>query len=657
MVDKNVNITADLYRCGLRLTLAVLLFMVFSNSLVAKHTIDNKGTINSISDVHNKGGKVLFNRYAYKLEKRGDRQFIKGNYDRAFVTYEKAVAHLVEYPIQKTTMSRKMARLYTSCQQYIKAANHYSYVFEEAPNELSVFDVCNYTDILRSNGDNRRAEIICRHYAFDEAYNTNQRYMNTLQALSDNRYYNNVGEHEFIVSKLKFNTNDSEYYIDYYDGKPFYITSRSHMKDPNKIFYHQNRYYYCNDSLNIDMVFPFIPLDFQEGPIAINDNSDILVVTVNKYNGMDKISIKDESIGLVRTRLYAAYFDDKKGRWSKFKPMFPNESEEYSYAHPMFTNGDKSILFCSNRAGGYGGMDIYITHRNSDNTWTKPQNLGKHINTEANEIFPVAGEGCISFSSNGHVGNGGYDVYNIGYNSKGVVAGSLFHYPYPINSPYNDFSLKQGGESMHMISDRSRSSFDDIYAVRKIQTTALSDDVKSPAMLKKYALNGLTQVISGYEKHKAVTKQTVDGESMMYARLREGELLLTLYYEFDTDELTNEHISQIKDVMSNTSLGRVSEILVVGFADKLGSKQYNNTLSYSRADKVAKYLQTNYHIEKIKAEGRGRMFLSKEEMMKSKHLYFIYDNELTNNEEALEREITRYKKARKVDIIIKKIKN
>ncbi len=653
------TIYANSTNMGLKYLALVLLILVFCNSSLYAKYYNNYKPVRGLAKSTDKKStiRIDFNKAADKLEKRADKQFIKGNFDRAFTQYEKAIEKATSNHSQKVEISRKVARLYTYCQQYTNASTHYGYVYENRPKDLSVTDVCNYIDMLRANEKDHQAEVVCRFYAFDEVYNVSQRYMNTLQAISKNRHYYSVGEQEYTLSKFDFNTDKSEYFIDHYNGKPYYIASNSHMKDPEKVYYHQNRYYYCADSLNTGMVFPFIPRDFQEGPIAINDSNNVIVVTANKYNGMDQISLKEETIGLYSTKLYASYFNKKKNRWTKFIPLF-SEEDDFSYAHPVFINGDKSILFCSNRPGGFGGMDIYISHRNENNEWSKPANLGKHINTEANEIFPNVNGEYISFSSNGHVGNGGYDIYEIGFSNNSVLDGSLYHYPYPINTYYNDFGLKYQGEHVYMVSDRGRDNYDDVYRVYKKETAINSADIKSTTLEQKYALNGLGSVIKGFNKYQKKSNQFVDGESELYARYREGELLLTLYYDFDSATLTQQHIDQIKSVLENTSLKDISEVLVVGFSDKLGSKAYNKNLSFERADKVVKYLQSQCDFDRISAEGRGRLFLDEEDMIKNNKLYFIYDNELLNMErQAFNAEVEKYKEARKVDVIIKKIKN
>lgn len=86
-------------------------------------------------------------------------------------------------------------------------------------------------------------------------------------------------------------------------------------------------------------------------------------------------------------------------------------------------------------------------------------NLGADVNTEGNEIFPVLYEGRLIFSSNGLPGFGGYDLFNADYDQEGVVPGSVRHFPYPVNSVFNDyFMCPLDLRTAYFVSDREMES-------------------------------------------------------------------------------------------------------------------------------------------------------------------------------------------------------
>ena len=76
---------------------------------------------------------------------------------------------------------------------------------------------------------------------------------------------------------------------------------------------------------------------------------------------------------------------------------------------------NKTIIFVSDRPGGLGGTDLYISRLLDNGTYSKPKNLGAKINTSYNEFSPfIHSDGkTISFSSEGHKGMGGYDIFSI----------------------------------------------------------------------------------------------------------------------------------------------------------------------------------------------------------------------------------------------------
>ncbi len=118
----------------------------------------------------------------------------------------------------------------------------------------------------------------------------------------------------------------------------------------------------------------------------------------------------DRSDGQGETDLYTADIVD--GRISNITNMGPVVNSKYWESQPCISADGKSIYFISNRKGGRGGTDIYVTTR-TGSTWGQPVNLGPTINTSKNERSPyVSGDGGILyFASNGIAGFGGYDIF------------------------------------------------------------------------------------------------------------------------------------------------------------------------------------------------------------------------------------------------------
>ncbi len=136
------------------------------------------------------------------------------------------------------------------------------------------------------------------------------------------------------------------------------------------------------------------------------------------------------------------YQSNRKGRDQWDEPiMLPFCDTGYTYGHPSLSADGNALYFSSDMPGGYGGKDIWVvTFVKRGKTWSDPINLGPTINTDKDEMYPsVADDGTLYFSSNGHVGMGGLDMF------KSTGAGNEWSKPenlkYPLNSGGDDFSL------------------------------------------------------------------------------------------------------------------------------------------------------------------------------------------------------------------------
>ncbi len=134
--------------------------------------------------------------------------------------------------------------------------------------------------------------------------------------------------------------------------------------------------------------------------------------------------------------LYISNF--RRGGWTEPTPMRINDPKAWD-SSPVFSLDGNSIIFASNRKGGYGGTDLYIASRNRRGRFTDVRNLGSQINTAGNEMFPhVATTGDLYFASNGHPGLGGLDIFVAARRGGKQVIENLGP---PINTSSDDFGI------------------------------------------------------------------------------------------------------------------------------------------------------------------------------------------------------------------------
>jgi outer membrane protein OmpA-like peptidoglycan-associated protein len=149
----------------------------------------------------------------------------------------------------------------------------------------------------------------------------------------------------------------------------------------------------------------------------------------------NKIKFKNSTSNF---RIAFGFLDDKKQL--KKVTYYPKEADGYSYGHPFFDAKTKRLYFISDMPGGSGGTDIYYILMNEDGYASEPVNLGKKVNSFANEMFPSIFDNHLYFSSDLFIGKGGLDVYS------SEIKNSEFEYPLllsdSINSSADDFDYK-----------------------------------------------------------------------------------------------------------------------------------------------------------------------------------------------------------------------
>ena len=196
--------------------------------------------------------------------------------------------------------------------------------------------------------------------------------------------------------------------------------------------------------------------------------------------------------------------------------------------HPCLGPDDKYLYFVSSDYNSNGGRDIFLTTYNRrEDRWENPTNLGSKVNTSEDERFPyVHGDGYLYFTSNGHPGMGGWDVFKVKLGEDGLPAGEVKNMEAPINSSYDDFHLvwEPGGdtEKGFVSSNREDGGLDDnIYAVYR---TPLVYNLEGVVASSKTG-----EPISGAE----VTMESADGQSYKVIADEDG------YYIFDDTKIVD----------------------------------------------------------------------------------------------------------------------
>jgi hypothetical protein len=179
------------------------------------------------------------------------------------------------------------------------------------------------------------------------------------------------------------------------------------------------------------------------------------------YDGTELYLYREDELD---GNLYVSYF--KEGEWSKIKKLGPNINTKYWESHADISANGQKLYFTSNREGGYGELDIYVSQRNPDGTWGEPQNLGSSINSQWREDTPHLTEDGekIFFSSEGHHNMGGFDMFVAQKTPNGWSTPN--NLGYPLNTPDDDkflMPLNKGEIAYHAKFNKNIPGKKDIY--------------------------------------------------------------------------------------------------------------------------------------------------------------------------------------------------
>lgn len=137
------------------------------------------------------------------------------------------------------------------------------------------------------------------------------------------------------------------------------------------------------------------------------------------------------------------YYTMKNGEyWSSIRPIDAvNRPDSWESQPSISANGDR-LFFVSNREGGQGGLDIYMSRFRPDGTWSTPENLGPVINTPGNEKSPFihSDSRTLYFASDGQPGMGGYDIF-YAHQNESAEYNKPINIGYPINKESDQLGL------------------------------------------------------------------------------------------------------------------------------------------------------------------------------------------------------------------------
>lgn len=333
--------------------------------------------------------------------------------------------------------------------------------------------------------------------------------------------------------------------------------------------------------------------------------------------------------------------------WSKASTIEVTRDTLSSYAHPAISPDGYWLYFCSDMPGGMGGLDIWRMRVN-DNGTGGVENLGPSINTEGDEMFPTfRPNGDLYFSSDGHPGLGGLDIFIALPDSAGG-SWTIEHPGYPLNSQGDDFGMTFEGllNKGYFSSNRGDAKgWDHIYSFYNpeiVQTVkgwvyeqdgyelpnALVYMVGNDGTNTKLSVRGdgsFTQEINpyvdyvflgtckGYLNHKEQLSVEPVEESTEYvlqfplASITAPVLIDNIFYDFDKATLRPESTVALDALVVLLNDNPNVTIELSAHCDYRGSAEYNKALAQRRAEAVVDYLiSQGIESERLSPVGYGK---------------------------------------------------
>ncbi len=215
------------------------------------------------------------------------------------------------------------------------------------------------------------------------------------------------------------------------------------------------------------------------GAATFNQTGNEMFFTRNNENGKNEKNI-------INLKIYTAQLSNNI--WQNVQEL-PLNDEHFSNCHPSLSTDGRELYFASNRPGGFGGMDIYVS-KNINGVWQQPQNLGATINSEGNELFPfISATDVLYFAANNTQSIGGLDIFKAARAAGAVKFNPAINLGKDFNSEADDFGIctnESGTEGYFSSNRKGGKGGDDIYHFKWTQV-ALPREQLSLAVYDAYS--------------------------------------------------------------------------------------------------------------------------------------------------------------------------
>jgi tetratricopeptide (TPR) repeat protein len=530
--------------------------------------------------------------YGQKELKRAEVQSQSGAYEKAIKNYE---LHLKDNPTDYNAVFQ-LAEAYKASGNLYQAHLWYQSIPEEAAVSAEVYK--NHGDLLKNMF--RYDDALIKYQTYSEFHpEKGQRLIDGIEYARSEM----AAQPRYDTENLPFNTSVSDFAMNFYRGITVYSSFREDM-----LMSEQERE--MNPDLNKHKTIAIHPVRKKSYFIKnhkgeINGAGPVSFSEDGSKCAFIQAEIKDNNNiirGIKSSTLYLAEVD-ASGIITSSVPFEHNDiGSSIISAHLAY--GGSVLYFASDRQGGLGGYDIYVSYLN-DGRWSLPENLGNTINTSGNEVTPYFEDGKLFFASDEHTGLGGYDIFTSRVlNGMWSTPQNLGHV---INTPADEYFpvVNIHGDLFYTSNKLGGKGSNDIYRAIEIEeslpmlvTETSTEELEVPEAVSLEAL--ATEV----EKHSSETNGTDDIQNVSF-RLPEFDVHKVGMTESEDVDLSSAHRVALDEIMQNNT-----EVFFIQLASVSASKpnyqSFKSLLKYGNIYKThlnnAVKVRLGYYNERKEAE-------------------------------------------------------
>ena len=451
----------------------------------------------------------------------------------------------------------------------------YDKLYSQYKDQMSAENLFKYAHSLKGTGKYSRAKRLMRLYNKKLKKEDAALLADDVRATPRETVLDNIlsADATSTVKNLAINSKFSDFAPMYYNENELVFASAA-----DSSFFTTRRYKWNNEpyldlyaakineeSEEVRQAVKFskkINTKYHEASVAFTPDNQTMYFTRNNYGK----KLRRDKHGVNHLKIYMSQKVD--GEWSDAVEV-PFNSDDWSTGHPVLSPDGKQMYFVSDRPGSIGESDIFVVDVMGDNQFSEPRNLGPEINTERREMFPFITDKKLYFSSDGHVGLGGLDVYEVAYDEENGFM-EVRNLGKPINSNRDDFSYIINEESHHGYFSSNRKGgkgSDDIYSFRKILpeepnenaiagivTDIVDGEILPDALVELLDENGrkIKEMVAGEDG--SFLFEDLDGNTKYTVRVTKGD-----YFEVIQDVSTKDN----ELVQADIAMRRMEDLIAV----------------------------------------------------------------------------------------------